>query len=84
MTCRNDLLKKIQQLNFAMIDTGLYLNNQPDCKEALALYDRIRMAYLCAKKEYEDQYGPLTYDGVNTKHDGWSWLHGPWPWNGEE
>ena len=34
--------------------------------------------------EYENNYGPLTYDGVNTNRDGWSWVCGPWPWEGED
>ncbi len=84
MRCRSELLKQIQQLNFMMIELGLYLNNQPECGEALQLYDKARADYLKARKEYEEQFGPLTYDGVNTKFDGWSWLNGPWPWEGAE
>ena len=34
------------------------------------------------KNEYENLYGPLTYDGVNTVRDGWSWINSPWPWEG--
>ncbi|MDO4544521.1 MAG: spore coat protein CotJB [Bacillota bacterium] len=84
MTCRTELLRKIQQLNFTMIELGLYLNNQPDCCEAQALFDKTRDQYQAARAEYEDCYGPLTYSGVDTCEDGWSWINGPWPWEGED
>ena len=80
---KNDMLRRIQQLNFTMIELGLFLNNQPECENALADYNRIRLMYIDAKREYENVYGPLTYDGVNTERDGWSWVDDPWPWEGE-
>ncbi|MFQ8602214.1 MAG: spore coat protein CotJB [Anaerovoracaceae bacterium] len=80
---KNDMLRMIQQLNFTMIELGLFLNNQPDCQNALALYERTRLMYIDARREYENLYGPLTYDGVNTERDGWSWINDPWPWEGE-
>lgn len=80
---RNDMLRLIQQLNFTMIELGLLLNNQPECENALALFDRVRMMYADVRREYESHYGPLTYDGVNTAKDGWSWINEPWPWEGE-
>ena len=84
MTCREELLRKVQQLNFTMIELGLYLNNQPDCSEALNLYDKVQLMYREAKSEYEECYGPLTYDGVDTQKDGWSWIKKPWPWEVED
>ena len=81
---KNELLRKIQQLNFAMIELGLYLNNQPGCEEALALYEKVCMMHADAKGRFEEIYGPLTYEGVNAEKDGWSWIDGPWPWEGEE
>ena len=35
MTERSEMLKKVQQLNFVMIDAGLFLNNQPESPAAL-------------------------------------------------
>lgn len=80
---RTKTLRKIQQLNFAMIELGLYLNNQPKCYEALQLYDKVKLLHDDAKAQYEKCYGPLTLEGVNAKKDGWSWMEGPWPWEGE-
>lgn len=83
MSERAKLLRKIQQLNFAMIELALYLNNHTDCEEALELYDKVQRLHAEAKEKYEENYGPLTYEGINTKKDGWSWLEEPWPWEGE-
>ena len=38
MTERSEMLKKVQQLNFVMIDAGLFLNNQPESPAALELF----------------------------------------------
>lgn len=81
---RTKALRKIQQLNFAMIELGLYLNNQPNTEEALALFDKVQCLYVDAKAKYEDAYGPLTYEGVKTTNDRWSWINDPWPWKGED
>ena len=35
MTERSEMLKKVQQLNFVMIDAGLILNTQPESPAAL-------------------------------------------------
>jgi len=78
------LLRRIQQLNFQMIETALFLDNQPECQAALMAYEGFRTEHQQAKAEYEERFGPLSFEGVNTERDGWSWINGPWPWEGEE
>lgn len=82
-TGKTAALRSVQQLHFALIDLGLYLNTHPDCEEALALYEKTRHMYVASKKKYEEFFGPLTYEGVNTEKDKWSWINDPWPWEGE-
>lgn len=81
---RKELLLKIQQLNFLMIETGLFLNNQCDCEAAQVAFCDYQRRHAEAVAEYEECYGPLTYMGVNAKSDGWSWMNGPWPWEAED
>lgn len=76
-------LRKVQELYFAMIELALYLNTHPCDEDALALYGKVQMMHSSAKAKYEECYGPLNYEGVNTEKDGWSWVKGPWPWEGE-
>lgn len=72
-------LIKIQMLNFALIDTNLYLDTHPRDREALEYYDRVRESLKGQVKEYSEKYGPLTSDGVMSKNY-WTWINKPWPW----
>ena len=81
---RTELLKKIQQLDFMMIESGLFLNNQCDCEAAQTAFCDYQRRHAEAVAEYEACYGPLTYNGVDAKNDGWSWVRGPWPWEAED
>lgn len=81
---RKQAMREVQKLHFTLIDLGLYLNNQPESREALKMYDRAKLRYLEAKKNFEDEYGPLDETGIKTERDGWSWNKGPWPWEGED
>lgn len=81
---RKELLLKIRQLNFMMIEAGLYLNNQCGCEAAQVAFCDYQRRHAEAVAEYEKCYGPLTYNGVNAKNDGWSWVRGPWPWEAED
>lgn len=83
MTDRKTLLREIQQLHFMMIETALYLNVQNECTEALENFCEYQRKYKEVKEKYESCYGPLSYNGVDVKNDGWSWVCGPWPWEGE-
>lgn len=82
MNEKMEKMKLIQELGFVLTELGLYLNSHPDSSEALAHFESTRGLYVNAKNEYENLYGPLTYDGVNTVRDGWSWINSPWPWEG--
>ena len=81
---RRELLRKVQQYNFMMIEAGLFLDNQPDCAEAQETFCKYQELYRQATAEYECHFGPLTYNGVNVKQDGWSWINNPWPWEVED
>lgn len=81
---RAKLLKKIQEYNFMMIEAALYLNNQPCCEAAQEDFCKYRKLYLETLAEYEECYGPLTYNGADVKRDGWKWVDSPWPWEVED
>ena len=83
MNDKTKALRRIQELNFAMIELALFLNTHPCDENALSLYEKVQMMHAAAKAKYEECYGPLTYEGVNTEKDEWSWVKGPWPWEGE-
>lgn len=75
-----DMLTYIDALGFATIDLNLYLDNFPDDKKALELFNQYRSLKEEYMKEYERKYGPvlLSSDALNTYP--WKWTIGPWPW----
>lgn len=75
----DDLLKNIQEIDFAIYETVLYLDAYPECTEAMNHYH----ALIKARKElycaYEATTGPLTMFGNESKTS-WDWTKTPMPW----
>ena len=64
---REMLLKKINEVSFAVDDILLFLDTHPDCQEALSEYARL--------------YGPLTIDTADDSCSrSWEWIQQPFPW----
>ncbi|RKD22471.1 spore coat protein JB [Caminicella sporogenes DSM 14501] len=77
---RKDLLKKIQEVEFAIVDLNLYLDTHPKNQRALADYNMLTNELFRLKKIYEMNYGPLTNFGYAPSHYPWQWIESPWPW----
>lgn len=79
-SCREDLMKLINEASFAVDDVKLYLDTHPCDEEALDYfrkYSRIRNEAL---KEYAENYEPLTADTViYSDPDKWNWTDQPGP-----
>lgn len=80
---RQQLMLKIQQTGFALVDTGLFLDSHPECQAALKFFAENQRMYDEYVAEYERNYGPLTPAGADTSR-GWKWTQGPWPWELED
>ena len=81
---RLQLLGKIQELDFAKVETGLYLDAYPDNRAALKYYREVCEHLDALTKSYEMTYGPVTMgDAAHTSTDTWSWTKGPLPWQYE-
>lgn len=80
---RDEALRKVQMYDFALTDTGLFLDTHPDNRAALAFYRDTREKYLEAREAYEDCFGPLTAEATDVEN-GWSWVETPWPWEMED
>ncbi len=76
---REDMLMQLQELNFAMIDLGLYLDLHDNDRNIINLFNEYQKKEKELCKIYENKYGPLTF---NSKEVGntWTWDNGPWPW----
>ncbi len=72
-------MKKIQELEFAMIETALYLDSHPNNKKALNYYNMLSAKRDEARAQYEAAYGPLTIF-ANKSENTWHWVETAWPW----
>ena len=75
---KEQLLRKVQALSFAKVESELYLDTHPDSQQALDYYRNVLSMLDDAMTEYQNKYGPLFADGV--VGDRWTWVEGKWPW----
>ena len=81
-SARQELLLKIQEMDFSALDLALYLNTHPTCERALAIYkETVREAEIL-RREFEEKYGPLTAARSSSKTP-WQWIEDPWTWDKE-
>lgn len=76
---REEMLVQIKELNFAVIELGLYLDTHPEDQRALCLHRKYAKELKDLKDKYQKVYGPLTIYFPCNK---WRWLEEPWPWEG--
>ena len=81
MNSQADLLTHIDALSFAMIDLNLFLDVNPNNKEAINLFNQYREEKKELTKEYEAKYGPITIDSNSLNSYPWAWDNMPWPWD---
>lgn len=84
MNKKNQLIRKIQALDFAIYEMVLYLDTHPYCAQGLRLLAQYRAERKAAVTEYENTYGKLVLtvaDAGNVNR--WNWVNDPWPWENE-
>ena len=73
------LSRKLQVIDFAIVDTVIYLNAYPGCKEALEYYHKLVKEREALCDVINEKCGPVTAMG-NKSNSEWNWVSGPWPW----
>lgn len=81
MNERQAALMQVYQNGFAIDDILLYLDTHPMDENALAYYHQAMTRYWESVEHFENRFGPLFTNRVNTAQ-GWSWIDDPWPWEG--
>lgn len=78
----NTSLHRLQKLNFAVSELGLYLDTHSDDQEATDLFNQYVEQYAEALQQYEKERGSTTQFGsaLTGKYE---WLENPWPWDYE-
>ena len=79
--CRR-LKKRLQEIDFAIVDTVLYLDAYPDCEMALAYYHKLCEERAKCLMQVNEACGP-TCATQNESREQWKWVQGPWPWQSE-
>lgn len=74
------LLIYVDALTFAAHDLNLYLDNYPDDRAMIDLYNQYRIEADRAIAQYENNFGPLTVNSEATNRYPWAWNQSPWPW----
>ena len=78
-SCGSSLLRKIQEIDFSLYETVLYLDAYPNCREALGYYHTLLSQRKALVAQYEREVGPLSAFGNNSQGS-WDWIKSPWPW----
>lgn len=76
------LLKKIQNLKFAVYDMLLFLDTHPDDASAFKMYRDLIKQLKKNIADYEAEYGPLSIISAGD-FDTFLWTKSPWPWEKE-
>lgn len=82
MNKRNSALRKLQMLDFAIIEVSLYLDAYPTCAKALSYQRQLKNMRDKEYREFERDFGPLTiYSELEPNYN--NYVNDPWPWEGE-
>ena len=76
------LMKKLKEVDFAIIETALYLDAYPKCRKALDYYKQLIKERGMLAEAINHKCGPMTIRD-NEERDSWSWVEGPWPWEAD-
>ena len=77
---QHECLNAIRKLQFFAIDLNLYLDNFPNCKDAIDDYKLISSKLIKLIWDYEQSYGPLSNFGSAYIQNPDAWIDTPWPW----
>ena len=76
-----EMMKKIQEMSFAIVDLNLFLDTHPDCEQALELFKKLAASLKSLKADYQMKYGPI-YATESSNQTPFSWVNDDikWPW----
>ncbi|MBR2387187.1 MAG: spore coat protein CotJB [Clostridia bacterium] len=73
------LKRKLQTVDFAIIETVLYLDAYPNCRAALDYYHKLVAERESLANAINEKCGPICHRGNKSRTE-WNWVDGPWPW----
>lgn len=79
MSDREKLLKSIAAEDFAVIELHMFMNSNPNNKEAARMLKEHDLKSKALRKQFEEMYGPLKSNQIEANR--WAWISDPWPWD---
>lgn len=81
---REQLLRQIDEVSFAVNDIHLFLDTHPCDEKAMEYYREMAEKRRELMKKYAKMYGPLTVDdAIFSDSATWQWMEQPFPWEQE-
>lgn len=74
------ILRKLQKVDFSLVDTILYLDMYPHCREALNYYHKLKKEREALVAILADKYNMPISAHRNASECDWNWTDAPWPW----
>ena len=81
---KEQYLLDLNQVQFAMHDINLYLDNFPNDKIMINEFNKSRELYNELLGKYEKKFGPLEICSDTLNNIPWQWNNEPWPWEGSD
>ena len=78
---KEDLILKLYETNFAIIDLGLYLDLHPQDSNIFNTFKKNTSEFEKYKDLYEKKYGPLMITCASNNN--YDWINNPWPWDND-
>ena len=79
----SNLLRKIQELSFAKVETEHYLDTHPDNRNAMEYYRNILSELDELMTKYQNENSAI-YPEAAASESSWTWCMGVWPWQRNE
>ena len=78
---RDNRLQRLRELEFALLETNLYLDTHPNSRKELDYYKKVKAARDIMYEDYVKNNGPMF--AADVRQDNWSWVDMPWPWQND-
>ena len=78
---RDNRLQRLRELEFALLETNLYLDTHPNSRKVLDYYKKVKAARDIMYEDYVKNNGPMF--AADVRQDNWSWVDMPWPWQND-
>lgn len=79
-TEKEQYLLDLNQIQFAMHDIHLYLDNYPNNTSMIDEFNKNREMYNQMLQDYQKKYGPINITSDSLNMTPWQWDNNPWPW----